>query len=610
MHISGYVGTYAKPIIRSLSTANHSARLIESDSFRSQHACVNRNDTSSAALIDITKNAVIPQKTTPLETHVTSQGNVTNLYSLFERTAHHKPKRPALEIGPHKLTYEELNGRARRVAAAILSGTCDSPVVAFMAHKSVEAYVAVLGILAAGKGYVPLQPGFPVERTTRMLALSGADTLVVAPEAAGKVTDVLRGVDRAIRVIPIGFTDLAQFRASCGDREIVEVDNAECTASAEPSSIAYLLFTSGSTGLPKGVPIRHSNAMSYFSYVLNRYDLRDNDRFSQTFDLTFDLSVHDLFLCWAVGACLCPLTNTALLAPAKFIRDKRLTVWFSVPSVAMVMHRLRQLGPGAFPDLRVSLFCGEALSASLAAAWQAAAPNSIVENLYGPTEATIAISHYRWMPGDEGRQFPNGVVPIGTIFASQSGCIRGEDGRLAPGGQTGELCLGGSQLTAGYWNNPEQTARAFVTIPGSGEDRWYRTGDVARVGDDGILVYLGRIDNQVQVMGYRVELQEVEHALREAVGTEMAVAIPWPIEGGRADAIYGVCSGGEITDAQTAKQRCAGKLPNYMVPSDVFWIADMPVNANGKIDRLTVAKWVKETISAGESRTDTAISDR
>jgi amino acid adenylation domain-containing protein len=541
---------------------------------------------------------------------VTSHVGVDTLYELFERTVQQKPERPALEIGAHKLTYAELNSRARRLAATILGGTANSPVVAFMAHKSVEAYVAVLGILGAGKGYVPLQPGFPVERTIRMLALSGADMLVVAPEALGKVAEVLRGIDRSIRVIPIGFTEPDKLRAACGEREILEISSDERSADAAPSSIAYLLFTSGSTGLPKGVPIRHSNAMSYFSYMLDRYELTEEDRFSQTFDMTFDLSVHDMFLCWGAGACLCPLTHTALLAPARFIRDRKLTVWFSVPSVAMVMHRLRQLPPGAFPDLRISLFCGEALSASLAAAWQAAAPNSIVENLYGPTEATIAISHYRWSPGDEDRQFPNGVVPIGAIFQSQQGCIRGEDGQLAPHGQTGELCLGGSQLTEGYWNNPEQTAKAFITIPGSGEDRWYRTGDVARMSDDGILIYLGRIDNQVQVMGYRVELQEVEHALREAAGTEMAVAIPWPVEGGRADAIYGVCSGGGITDAQTVRQRCAGKLPNYMVPLDVFWIPDMPVNTNGKIDRLTVAKWVKETLSASQSRTDTAVPDR
>jgi amino acid adenylation domain-containing protein len=494
-----------------------------------------------------------------------------------------------------------LSSRARRLSGTVLECASDSPVVAFMAHKSVEAFVAVLGILGAGKGYVPLQPAFPIDRTVRMLDLSGADVLVVAPEALGKLAQVLKGLSRPIRIVPIGFNTPHDLHTICTGHQLVEAGTEERTAAAGPSSIAYLLFTSGSTGVPKGVPIRHSSAMSYFSYMLDRYGLSEEDRFSQTFDMTFDLSVHDMFLCWGVGGCLCPLSQTALLAPAKFVRDRKLTVWFSVPSVGMVMHRLRQLTPGAFPDLRVSLFCGEALSASLAAEWQGAAPQSIVENLYGPTEATIAISHYRWSLGDEDRQFVNGVVPIGTIFPSQRGCIRDAGGHVAPVGITGELCLGGSQLTPGYWNNPEQTAKAFINIPNTGEDRWYRTGDLARFSEDGILVYLGRVDNQVQVMGYRVELQEVEHALREAVGTEMAVAVPWPPDGGRADAIYGVCSGGAITDAETVRQRCAAKLPHYMVPSDVFWVPDMPVNANGKIDRLKLYRWVEDKLRAGQS---------
>ena len=148
------------------------------------------------------------------------------------------------------------------------------------------------------------------------------------------------------------------------------------------------------------------------------------------------------------------------------------------------------------PDLRISLFCGEALSASLAAAWQAAAPNSLVENLYGPTEATIAISHYRWQPGDETRDFVNGVVPIGTIFPNQRSCLIDSEGRLIAADSTGELCLAGPQLTEGYWNNPEQNAKAFLTIAGSGAERWYRTGDLARSEPDGTLLYLGRTDNQ------------------------------------------------------------------------------------------------------------------
>jgi amino acid adenylation domain-containing protein len=525
-----------------------------------------------------------------------SQGSFGTLFELFQRTARNHHSLTALEAGKRKLTYAELHNQAGRLAATLLECQSNSPVVAFMAHKSIEAFVAVLGILGAGKGYVPLHPGFPPDRTLRMLDLSGADVLVVAPEAVARIAEVLARLNRKLRIIPIGAADGEHLKNIGGRHEIVDVVIQKRTVTSEGSSIAYLLFTSGSTGLPKGVPITNSNAVSYFSYMLDRYGLTQEDRFSQTFDMTFDLSVHDMFLCWGVGGCLCPLSQTALLAPGRFVRDRKLTVWFSVPSVAMVMHRLRQLTPGAFPLLRVSLFCGEALSASLAAVWQSSAPSSIVENLYGPTEATIAISHYRWSQGDELRQFVNGVVPIGAIFPAQRGCIVGPDGRLASRETAGELCLAGPQLTAGYWNNPEQTDRAFVAIPDSGTGRWYRTGDLARFGPDDILVYLGRVDNQVQVMGYRVELQEVEHALREAVGTEMVVAVPWPTEGGRADAIYGVCSGGELADAETAKQRCASRLPNYMVPSEVFWIPDMPLNANGKIDRLRIYKWVEEQL--------------
>jgi len=524
---------------------------------------------------------------------------ISSLYRLFERTALQKSGRIAVEIGSGKITYGDLNTAARRLAATILDSGCSGPVVAVMAHKSLEAYTAVLGVLAAGKGYVPLHPLFPVERTTAILNLSGADVLVIAPESLAKLPQLLNRIERTISVIPIGFSCTDSVRAVCGQHRVVELGSAGVSADPEPSSVAYLLFTSGTTGVPKGVPISNYNALSYFSYVLDRYPVSDCDRFSQTFDMTFDLSVHDMFTCWAVGGCLCPLGQAALLMPGKFIRDHKITVWFSVPSVAMLMHGFRQLAPGGFPELRVSLFAGEALSAALAAAWQNAAPNSIVENLYGPTEATMTISHYRWCSGDETRQFVNGIVPIGQIFPAQRGRVGREDGSLVPNGTAGELWLSGSQLTVGYWNNLEQTAQAFVRL-GEGQELWYKTGDLVSVDDDGGINFLGRIDSQVQVMGHRVELEEVEYAIRQAAGTEMAVAVPWPLEAGRADKIYAVCCGG-TKDSTGLKQQCATSLPAYMIPESIFWIDEMPLNSNGKIDRRKVSTWIGEMLNVGRS---------
>ena len=171
-----------------------------------------------------------------------------------------------------------------------------------------------------------------------------------------------------------------------------------------------------------------------------------------------------------------------MLAPSRFIRDKRLTVWFSVPSVVMMMSRMRMLRPDLFPSLRLSLFCGEALPASAAQAWQYAAPNSRIENLYGPTETTIAISHYTWDTSVDVTQFPNGVVPIGDVFPNHEACIIDPQYRPVDVGLEGELCLSGPQVARCYLNDPERTRERFVTIPGKGASLWYRTGDLVRPG--------------------------------------------------------------------------------------------------------------------------------
>jgi acyl-CoA synthetase (AMP-forming)/AMP-acid ligase II len=257
-----------------------------------------------------------------------------------------------------------------------------------------------------------------------------------------------------------------------------------------------------------------------------------------------------------------------------------------VPSVIGVLARMRLLSPGCFPSLRYSLFCGEPLSASYAQRWQEAAPNSTLENLYGPTETTIAISHYRWNQACSSKaERVNGIVPIGWIFDGQACRVIDANRQAVPAGVPGELCLCGSQVTTGYWNDPTRTQEQFVRLPDAGENLWYRTGDMVRQGADGCLYYLGRMDHQVKVRGYRVELQEIEAVLRKACGTEQVVAIAWPVENGSADGIVAFVSGAGDLDQDRVLDHCGRVLPGYMVPRKLYFCDEFPLNANGKIDR-------------------------
>jgi len=537
-----------------------------------------------------------------------TESSVTHLLDGFRRSVAEFRDRPALWVAGEELTYAELDQRAGRLAAALRGlDRTSKQTAAFLAYRSATAYASVLGILGAGKAYVPLNPTFPLRRTKTMLEFSGADLLIVGQEGIDQLQELLEEFSRPMTAICPDAATKSDLPSIDSPHTVLALEDCPPTLAADefeppsPTDMAYLLFTSGSTGTPKGVPVSHGNVVNYLDYVLKRYEIVPDDRFSQTFDMTFDLSVHDMFLCFAGGACLYCLPHRSVMAPASFINKHGLTVWFSVPSVVAFMQRMRMLKPGAFPSLRLSLFCGEPLLASQADAWQKAAQNSAVENLYGPTEATIAIAHYRWQPDDERREFVNGVVPIGNPFSSQKTAIVDTQRHPVAPGTPGELCLSGSQVTSGYLNNPEKTEQQFVQLPAVGEGKWYRTGDLARQQDDGTLVYLGRIDHQVQICGHRVELQEVDCALREASGEQNAVSVAWPVEDGRADGVYGfLCCNGSL-EKQPILDQLRQQLPEYMCPRDVFAVREMPLNANGKVDRKALAQQVGELIREGKS---------
>lgn len=518
----------------------------------------------------------------------------TTLLSGFLRSADRFAERPALEVGGECLSYGELSERAAGVAAAIRARSPEGapPLTAIFGSRSTAAFAGVLGALWAGNGYVPLNPSFPAKRCREMLLRSGARTLVVDRAGEARLGELLEGIDEPPEIV-------------AADTEGSALPSVP-PASPSQDATAYLLFTSGSTGRPKGVGVTHRNVVAFLEAVAERYGFDEHDRFSQTFDMTFDLSVFDMFAAWGAGACLCCPSERALMAPSRFIRESDLTVWFSVPSLAAVMRRLRMLKPDAYPSLRWSLFCGEALPAELAGAWAAAAPSSLVENLYGPTEATIACTVQRYLPGEGGEQ-ENGLVPIGAPIGETRTRVAGADLREVEPGADGELLLAGPQVTPGYWEDAEKTTAAFVS-PAGAEGTFYRTGDrVRRPAQPGEpLQYLGRLDHQVKVLGHRVELGEVEAALREATGIDAAIAIGWPPTDSGVGGIVAFLGDPEI-DLEPLRETLAERLPDYMVPRRFELLESLPLNSNGKFDRralraLLVAEREAPVLGAGDGR--------
>ena len=519
-------------------------------------------------------------------------GASQSLIDRFLGSARRFPERVALVVAGTTRSYAGLRQHSARIARSVLDGGCEQgDLVGVFAHRSLTAYTGILGALMAGCGYVPLHPCFPAERTRRMFRLAGLSTVVVGAEALIGLDTLLEGATSPLTIIGPEIGDFGALPLKRPSHRFITAAQTAGLAPlrqprpAAPEDVAYLLFTSGSTGIPKGVPVSQRNVAGYLDHMADRLDIGPEDRVSQTFDLTFDLGVHDLFATWQAGAALCVLPERTVMAPAKFIVEQGLTVWFSVPSVAMIMARLRLLKPGVFPLLRLVLFCGEALPVGSVLRWTEAAPNARFENLYGPTETTIAITGFRWAGKASVARCRGGIVPIGVPFPGQEIRILDSQGEPILGPGRGELLLAGSQVTAGYWRAPDKTAERYLRFPDCPESLWYRTGDIVERDVESCLHFIGRVDNQIKLNGHRIELQDVDAALREATGSDLAVSVAWPAGEAGVLGIVGCVEASIAADDTAVLRRCAELLPPYMVPSRIHRVRQMPLNVNGKIDR-------------------------
>lgn len=484
----------------------------------------------------------------------------------FAASADRHPDAVALRVRDTAWTYRELREASERLANVLAPARPQR--VGLLAARDPLTYIGYLAIQRAGAAVVPLNPLYPPDRNDTICRDAGVSLVVAANSGGGALSS------RGPR-----FVELADARPGTPSRSLLPRLDDE----------AYVLFTSGSTGTPKGLPIRHGNVSPYVAYTIDRYEVGPGCRLSQTFDLTFDPSVFDMFTAWGSGATLVVPQREELGDPVKFVRDNQITHWFSVPSVVSLAARLRRLPAGAMPGLRWSLFAGEQLTADQAAAWASAAPGSVLENLYGPTELTVTCTSYR-LPRDRSAwpETSNGTIPIGTCYPHLEHVVLDEDGKPAP---EGELCVRGRQRFRGYLDEANNIGRFTAFDPDSGEaaepyagdhvltaDHWYRTGDRIRTGEDGSMLHLGRLDSQVQIHGYRVELGEIEAVLRRHPGVSEAVVLPYD---GELRAVY---SGEEVGSRQLSDWLDAA-LPAYMVPRDYAFVAEFPLNRNGKLDR-------------------------
>ncbi|GGU70003.1 amino acid adenylation protein [Streptomyces albospinus] len=498
------------------------------------------------------------------------------LYDWFAASAARHGTRPALEIGGIALTYTELATAAEALASRLrrdLGLGAPPRRIGLLAARTAVAYAGYLAIQRLGATAVPLGPAFPPERNAAIATAARLDAVLADSTA-----------DHADRLGTPALT--------LTDAELLALAPQPLPAihPARPHDLAYILFTSGSTGVPKGVPIQHRNICAYLAQVVPRHAAGPGDRCSQTFELTFDPSVHDMFTAWGSGATLVVPTRGELLSPVRFINRRAITHWNSVPSAISLAHRLRALTPAALPTLRSSMFCGEPLTLGQADAWQQAAPHSTVENAYGPTELTVTCVTYR-LPADRTAwpQPANGTVPIGTPHPDLQVLVH-----------TGELCVRGPQRFPGYLDPAGNTGR-FLAPDGSPYDpatpltdaHWYRTGD--RVGplaggpaDEPPLVHLGRDDQQVQVHGYRVELGEVEAALRALPGVLDAAVLPRATPAGT-ELTAAYTTGAAPTGGDDLRTALRTRLPAYMVPATLTALDSLPLNANGKLDRVALA---------------------
>jgi pyochelin synthetase len=492
-------------------------------------------------------------------------------WQAFLRRANETPQAPAVLTAHHSLSYGELAARATELASWLREqGVQRNELVGLVMRRGPEQLVAVLAVALAGAAYLPVDAGLPAHRQAYMLADGGVRQVL---------TNVMASVGEGITVRRIDLDAPVPATAS---------DSWAPLPGAEPTDLLYVLYTSGTTGEPKGVMISHRSVVNLVDDCTKRFSVSATDRFFGISAFNFDLSVYDIFGALSTGAAVVLPDHDSAADPAHWLQlcaQHGVTLWNSVPAiVTMLREQAVQVGLAGLSTLRLVMMSGDRIPVELPRSLRQLVPHTELISLGGPTETTVwNILH----PISEADLLGD-HIPYGRPNSNNRCYVLDERGRQRPDGVVGEICAAGFGVAQGYWRDPERTAHRFFQHAGLGE-RIYCTGDLGRYRSDGTVVILGRKDFQIKINGYRIEAGEVEARLAEIDGIDAAAVVR--NDGELGSRLVGHLAGPaeDRPGDEAIRDRLRLTLPDYMVPVSLRWHEQLPLTGNNKVDRATLA---------------------